>query len=412
MPEQIPITVEDIEAAASRVTDPEVVQQTPIERSRAISHEADATVRLKMEHLQRTGSFKVRGASNKLAAIREDPDRTEPERVVAASAGNHAQGVALAATRAGIPATIVMPTTAPQAKIDATEGYGASVVVEGREFQAAVRHARSLATADDTVLIHAYDDPEIIAGQGTIGFEIVEQAPEVDTVVVPIGGGGLIGGVATAIKSRLSDVRVVGVQAESAATVPTSLKKGSPHTLEEYRTIADGIATGGISDRTYALITEHVDEVVTVTDDEIAEASLLLLERAKQLVEGAGAAPVAAITGDALDVSGETVVPVLSGGNLDMRLLRTILTHELTARKQMLKLRVRIVDEPGEMGEISGVIADYGANIRTVHHTRSDQGLSVGEAFLEFVVDASGEGHARRVCEGIEEHGYEVERVN
>lgn len=409
MSETIPITLQDVEGAAERLTDCSIVQATPIEQSRSISEEAGGEVYLKMEHLQRTGSFKVRGAYNKLTKL-ADTDSTVY--VVAASAGNHAQGVALAASRTGFPATIVMPTTAPQAKIDATSGYGADVVIEGRDFQAAVDHARSLAAADDAVLVHAYDDPDIVEGQGTLGLEVLDQVPDVDTVVVPVGGGGLVGGVATAIKGHAPEVRVVGVQAESAATVPTSIQKGEPHSLEEYHTIADGIATGGISELTYGLIRDHVDEVVTVTDEEIAAACLVLFERAKQLVEGAGAAPVAALLGDDLDVRGETVVPVLSGGNIDMELLRTVLTHELTRRKQLLRLRVRIVDDPGTMAELSGIIGDHGANIRTVHHNRADHRLQVGEAYLDFVVSASGENHARRICESIRAHGYEVERVN
>jgi threonine dehydratase len=361
-----------------------------------------------MEHLQRTGSFKTRGAYNKLSQV--DPD--EVGRVVAASAGNHAQGVALAATKTGIPSTIVMPRNAPQAKVDATRSYGADVELEGEDFQAAMRHARGLAADDDALFVHAYDDPDIVAGQGTLGLEVAEQVPDVDTVVVPIGGGGLIGGVSTALAGVAPDVRVVGVQAEDAATVPASLDKGVPVTIEDPDTIADGIATGGVSELTLDLIERHVDEVVTVGDGEVAEAILLLLERAKQLVEGAGAVPVAAVLSADLDVSGETVVPLLCGGNIDIPRLQEVLEHAMTDRTQLLRLQVRIEDRPGRMADVSERIAEQGANIREVRHDRTVDELDVGEAYLVFQVVTSGRGQAENVIAAIEDGGYEVERVN
>jgi threonine dehydratase len=401
------VTLTDVEAARERF-DESVVQRTPIERSRSLSELADAEVRLKMEHLQRTGSFKTRGASNKIAQVVE---RGDADRVVAASAGNHAQGVALAATNAGVDATIVMPENAPQAKVDATREYGATVELRGRDFRAAMEYAESLTEADDTAFVHAYDDPAIVAGQGTIGIEIREQLPEVDTVIVPIGGGGLIGGTSAALAELDPAVRVVGVQAEQAATVPESLDKGLPASIDSPKTIADGIATGGISELTLDLIDEHVDEVATVSDDEIARAELLLLERAKQLVEAAGASSVAALLSDDLDVAGETVVPVLSGGNIDMSMLQTVLTQALTERSQLVRLRIRIEDQPGEMTTLSGLIADTGANIRTVRHDRAVDDLRVGEAYLVFQVVTNGTGHARTIVESVREAGYEVERV-
>jgi len=401
------VTLTDVEAARERF-DESVVQRTPIERSRSLSELADAEVRLKMEHLQRTGSFKTRGASNKIAQVVE---RGDADRVVAASAGNHAQGVALAATNAGVDATIVMPENAPQAKVDATREYGATVELRGRDFRAAMEYAESLTEADDTAFVHAYDDPAIVAGQGTIGIEIREQLPEVDTVIVPIGGGGLIGGASAALAELDPAVRVVGVQAEQAATVPESLDKGLPASIDSPKTIADGIATGGISELTLDLIEDHVDEVVTVSDDEIAQAELLLLERAKQLVEAAGASSVAALLSDDLDVAGETVVPVLSGGNIDMSMLQTVLTQALTERSQLVRLRIRIEDQPGEMTTLSGLIADTGANIRTVRHDRAVDDLRVGEAYLVFQVVTNGTGHARTIVESVREAGYEVERV-
>lgn len=403
------ISASDVERAARRFDDPDVVQRTPVEYSRTLSEITGGDVHLKMEHLQRTGSFKTRGAYRKMLSLAE---RADVEEVVAASAGNHAQGVALAASETEIPATVVMPTTAPQTKIDATRGYGADVVLEGLDFAGAVDHAKRLADRDGAAFVHAFDDPDIVAGQGTVAFEILEDVPDVDTVVVPIGGGGLIGGIGAALSSHAPEVRIVGVQAASAATVPESLDKGEPLSQGDVDTIADGIATGGTSSLTLELIREHVDEVVTVTDEEIATGVVLLLERAKQLVEGAGAAPVAALLGDRLGVEDETVVPVLSGGNLDMSMLQTLLTHELTARSQLIRLRVRIDDGPGKMATLSECIGDRGANIRTVHHYRADDSLSVGEAYLVFLVETSGTGHAEEIIETIEDEGYDVERVN
>ncbi|PSP74903.1 threonine ammonia-lyase [Halobacteriales archaeon QS_1_68_20] len=401
------VTVEDVRAARQRLDDESVVRQTPVETSRSLSSMSGADVSLKMEHLQRTGSFKTRGAYNKLRQVGDAVSR-----VVAASAGNHAQGVALAATKAGVPSTIVMPRNAPQAKVDATRDYGATVELQGEDFQAAMDHARGLAADDDALFVHAYDDPAIVAGQGTLGLEVAEQVPDLDTVVVPIGGGGLIGGVSAALSAVAPDVRVVGVQAADAATVPESLRKGIPVEVDDPDTIADGIATGAVSELTLELIREHVDEVVTVSDDEIASATQVLLERAKQLVEGAGAASVAAILSDELDVEGETVVPVLSGGNIDTARLQEVLEHAMTDREQLLRLRVRIDDQPGRMADISERIAGEGANIREVRHDRAVDDLDVGEAYLVFELETSGRGQAGNVLDAVRAGGYEVERVN
>ncbi|MFC4440115.1 MULTISPECIES: threonine ammonia-lyase [Natrialbaceae] len=398
----------DIERARERLTDETVVKRTPIERSTSLGEMVDAEVYLKMEHLQWTGSFKTRGAYNK---IRQAVDGGADE-FVAASAGNHAQGVALAATRCGADSTIVMPKHAPQAKIDATRSYGATVELVGQDFQEAMEHAQSYATEHDVEFVHAYDDTQIVAGQGTLGIEMYEDLPNVDTVVVPIGGGGLISGIATALDHLSPETRVVGVQATGAETVHESLDKGVPVTLDEVDTIADGIATGGISELTLELIEEHVDEVVTVTDSQIARAILLLLERAKQVVEGAAAASVAALLSDELDVSGETVMPLLCGGNLDMTMLQTVLVHALTTRGQILRLRVKINDMPGKMTELSGIIADHGANIQTVRHDRAVEDLEVGEAYLVFRIETSGLEHAASIIERIEAEGYDVEDIN
>jgi len=400
----------DIEAALDRLDDPEVVRQTPIEPSTTLEAKTGAeTVHLKMEHLQWTGSFKPRGAYNKIAKrVRE----ADIEHVVAASAGNHAQGVALAATKLGVESTIVMPRTAPQAKIEATRGYGATVELVGQDFQAAEDRAYEIAKDTDAEYVHAFDDPAIVAGQGTLGVEMYEDCPTVDTVVVPIGGGGLVGGIATAFAELRPETRIVGVQAAGAQTVLDSLDKGVPQVLDSVDTIADGIATGGVSELTLSLIDRHVEEVVTVTDTEIADAIVLLMERAKQVVEGAGAASVAALLGDDLDVTGETVMPLLCGGNLDMTRLMEVVIHALTHREQIIRLRVRIDDYPGKMADIAGTIGEHGANIRTVRHARALKDLNVGEAYLVFQIETSGADHAATIIDSLVEQGYEVEIVN
>jgi threonine dehydratase len=370
-----------------------------------------------MEHLQRTGSFKTRGAYNAISrgveAAESNPGADEIERVVAASAGNHAQGVALAASDAGIDATIVMPESAPAAKIEATRAYGAEVVLRGSAFPAAMAHARTLVDDPETRFVHAFDDPDVVAGQGTLGLEVVDQVPDVDTVLVPVGGGGLAGGVATAVKARSPETRVVGVQTEGASTLSESLAAGELVTREEPDTIADGIATGGLSELTFGLLDEHLDGVVVVSDDDVANAILLLLERAKQLVEGAGATAAAALLNDdaldGLDLAGETVVPLLCGGNIDVTTLKEVVTHALVDRDQLIELSVRIDDTPGTMGEITTLIGGERANIRTVRHERGRPDLPVGDADLVLEVETNGPAHVDRVLSAVREAGYEVE---
>ena len=414
------VTITDVEAAADRTGATDIVQRTPVERSRSLSERCGADVRLKMEHLQRTGSFKPRGAYNAISlavaggASDEDAgDASGIDRVVAASAGNHAQGVALAAADAGIDATIVMPESAPAAKIEATRGDGAEVVLRGSAFPEAMSHARTLVDEPGVRFVHAFDDPDVVAGQGTLGLEVLDQVPAVDTVLVPVGGGGLAGGVATAVKARSPETRVVGVQTAGASTLSESLRAGELVTREEPDTIADGIATGGLSELTFGLLREHLDDVVVVSDDDVANAILLLLERAKQLIEGAGATAAAALLDDdvvaELDLAGETVVPLLCGGNIDVTTLKEVVTHALVDRNQLIELSVRIDDTPGTMGEIATLIGAERANIRTVRHERSRPDLPVGDADLVFEVETNGPAHVDRVLKSVRDAGYEVE---
>ncbi|WP_435094532.1 threonine ammonia-lyase [Halorubrum sp. N11] len=410
------VSITDIEAAAARLEPAAIVQRTPVERSRSLSERCGADVHLKMEHLQRTGSFKTRGAYNAISlAVEDRVDSAKPpvDRVVAASAGNHAQGVALAAAGAGIDATIVMPESAPAAKIEATRGYGAEVVLRGSAFPEAMAHAQTLIDEPGVHFVHAFDDPDVVAGQGTLGLELLDQLPTVDTVLVPVGGGGLAGGVATAIKARSPETRVVGVQTDGASTLSESLAAGERITREEPDTIADGIATGGMSELTFGLLQAHLDEVVVISDDDVAAAILLILERAKQMIEGAGATAAAALLNDdaldELDLAGETVVPLLCGGNIDVTTLKEVVTHALVERDQLIELSVRIDDTPGTMGEIATLIGAERANIRTVRHERSRPDLPVGDADLVFEVETNGPAHVDRVLKAVREAGYEVE---
>ena len=400
------VNIEQIQRAAERIEQSPKIVKTPVEKSSSLGDETGAEVYLKFEHLQKTGSFKTRGAFNKISQL----DSDSVSEVVAASAGNHAQGVAFAATELGIDSHIVMPETAPQTKIDATEGYGAEVELHGNTFSEAMKHAKSYAE-ERGEFIHAYDDPDIVAGQGTIGLELQSQIPGPMTVVVPIGGGGLIGGISTALKSIADDVKIIGVQADGAATVPQSLNKGHPVDIENPDTIADGIATGNISELTFNLISEHVDTIVTVTDTEIAEATLWLLERNKQLVEGAAATTVAALLSGKVESMDRTVVPILCGGNIDISTLQDVLTRALVDRRQFVTLYVRIDDQPGVLGEISKIIGDHDTNIRSVRHDRTEEELPVGKADLVFRLTTPGDAAMEQVISDITEAGYVVRKL-
>ena len=398
------VSLDDVRAARERLADAEGIRETPVMHNQTLSERVGADAWLKLEQFQKTGSFKPRGAYNRISEVAE---RGEADRVVAASAGNHAQGVAYAATARGLDSLVFMPETAPQAKIDATEGYGATVELRGETFAEAMAAAQDRADEPGTAFVHAYDDPAVIAGQGTLGLELLEQVPDLDTVVVPIGGGGLISGVATAMQAADRDVRVVGVQAEDAATAPESLRKGEPVENENPDTIADGIATGSLSQRTFEIIQKRVDEVVTVSDTEIASATLWLLERTKQLTEGAAAASVAPLLSETIEVDG-TVAPLLCGGNIDIATLQDVLTRALVDRRQFVTLRVRIDDQPGVLGELASLIGEHDTNIRSVRHDRSEEGLPVGEANLVMRLTTPSEAAIQGIIRDIEDAGYRV----
>ena len=399
------LSLSDVRAARERIGD--AATHTPTQYSNTFSRYIDAEVYLKCEQFQRTGAFKIRGASNRIATLSEEHREAG---VVTASAGNHAQGVALAATRAGVDAKIVMPENAPISKVKATEGYGASIVLYGKDYAEAQERAHEIERAEGRFYLHAFDDEDVMAGQGTIGLEILEDLPDVDTVVVPIGGGGLISGIATAVKGLNPDVRVVGVQAEGASTVADALNKGHPVAADSVDTIADGIAVREVGEKTFEVIRERVDEVVTVSDREIAMAITNLLERSKLLAEGAGAASLAAtLEGKFETTEGEVVVPLLCGGNIDPNVLTTVLMSGLIESGRYLRIRTVLKDQPGTLTELSRVIADQRANIYGIQHDRTARDIGMGSAEVEIDLETRGHDHVDRLVDALEERGYPVE---
>ena len=399
------LTFSDVREARERVDG--VARHTPLERSRTFSEMSGADVRLKLENFQRTGAFKIRGAMNRIETL---SDAEREAGVVTASAGNHAQGVALAASRAGVDATVVMPKFAPVSKVKATRGYGASVRLEGVDYDEAQAAAHELERAEGRTYVHAFNDRVVMAGQGTLGLEIVDDCPELDTVVVPVGGGGLISGVAVAVKAQLPDVRVVGVQAEGAASAAKSLEAGEVREIDSVDTIADGIATRAVGEETLEIMAEHVDEVVTVDDREIALALTLLLERSKTLVEGAGAVSLAAVLSEAFAYDdGETVVAALCGGNIDLNRLGTVIRRGLVQMGRYLKITVDLKDRPGELERVSSIVARTGANVYAVHHDRTSRDVAVNAAELELELETDDAEHAADIVDALEADGYEVE---
>jgi threonine dehydratase len=396
------VSLQDIEAAAETIRP--LTLLTPMEESRWLSALTGSPVMLKCENLQRTGSFKVRGAYTRMSYL------TEEERargVVAASAGNHGQGVALAAQALGIKATVYMPEGSPIPKERATREYGADVVFHGRYIEDALAEARAFQERTGAILIHPFDNADIVAGQGTVGLEILRQAPEVETIVVPCGGGGLLSGIAIAVKATNPDVHVIGVQAEGAAAFPGSLKAGHPVALDSMSTMADGIAVGLPGDVTFAAVRDLVDEIVTVSEASLSRAVLATLERAKMVVEPAGAASVAAVL-DAPERFGTTTVGVLSGGNIDPLLLGKVIQHGMAAAGRYLNLRLRIPDRPGGLARLLSDISEAGANVVEVTHARIDADLSLDEVEVHLQLETRGPAHAETVTTRLRAHGYQI----
>jgi len=390
----------DIEAARALLTG--VVLRTPLERSRFLSRELGVETWLKCENMQRAGSYKVRGAYTRISRL----SAAERARgVVAASAGNHAQGVALAAGLLGARATVFMPEGAPLPKVSATKGYGATIEYAGNSVDDSLVAAREFAERTGAILIHPFDHHDVIAGQGTVGLEIIEQCPDVGTIVTAVGGGGLISGVAVAAKTLRPQVKIIGVQAEGAAAYPPSLAAGAPVKLDASTTIADGIAVMRPGDLTFAHVSKLVDAVVTVSDEELSAALLMLLERHKMVVEPAGGAAVAALLTGKVPIT-EPVVAILSGGNIDPMLLLRVIEHGLASAGRFLRLSVRTGDKPGELAQLLGEIAETRANIVDVMHSRHNPRLSFGEVEIQLSVETRGPDHSAALISALRSAGY------
>jgi threonine dehydratase len=405
-PEAGPLQLRDIEAAMARIR-PQI-PVTPLTHSAWISQLTGNEVSLKLENLQRTGSFKERGALNKILTL------TPEERargVIGASAGNHAQAVAYHATRQGVRSTIVMPLFAPLIKVVNTQNYGARVIQHGATFDDAMAEARRLRDAEDLVFLHAFDDREVISGQGTLGLELLEQDPQLDAIVVPVGGGGLIGGIACAVKAIRPEIRVIGVEAERVPSMLRARAAGAPVTVPPASTIADGIAVRRVGEWTLPLAAQYVDDIVTVDEEEIAKAILVLLEQEKTVAEGAGAAGVAALLHGRIPLRGRRIAVLVCGGNIDVTVLSRIIARGLAKDGRLLRLQVSLPDQPGSLNKITSVIAAQRANVVEVHHERAHFGVNLGDTMIDVTVETRGHEHGEALIAALTEAGCQPRRV-
>ena len=381
----------------------QVIRKTDLIPAPQINPESE--IYLKTENLQVTGSFKVRGAYYKISQLSEEE---KSHGVIACSAGNHAQGVALAAARNGIPSLICIPDGAPISKVEATKSYGAEVELVKGVYDDAYSRAVELQKERNLTFIHPFNDPDVIAGQGTIGLELLKQLPDMDVVIVPVGGGGLISGIAFAVKSLNPQCKVYGVQAAGAASMKASLEQEGPHPLAGVSTFADGIAVKCPGDLTYELCSKYVDGVVTVSDDETATAILALIEQQKLITEGAGAVAVAAAMFNKVDVKGKKVACVLSGGNIDVTILSKVINRGLLKSGRSAELIIEMVDKPGQLKEVSALIADLGANVVSVHHDRGGEDTDINGCYLRIAVETRNRAHIEQIERAIAGAGYHM----
>ncbi len=391
------LTLEMIQEAQAALRG--IARRTPLDPAPKLGE----NIYIKAENLQLTGAFKVRGAYNKIRSLSPEEARRG---VIACSAGNHAQGIALSASKLGIRSIICMPAGAPISKIEATKAYGAEVVLVPGVYDDAAREAERLVEAHGYTFAHPFNDPLVIAGQGTVGLEILEQLPDVAQVVVPIGGGGLIGGIAYAIKRLKPACRVIGVQAEGAPSMAQSLERGRPVELSGVSTIADGIAVKRPGDLTFELVREYVDEVVTVGEDEIASAILALMEEQKTVAEGAGATPVAACMFRKVDTSAGKTVCVVSGGNVDVTTLSRVITKGLSKAGRLVEITTKVTDKPGSLLQMLQVVAESGANIVSIDHAREDKKSDVGACIVSLVLETRNSAHVAQIRELLSSREY------
>jgi threonine dehydratase len=400
------IALSDVKAALGRIRDS--IYLSPCARSETFSRLTGNSIFLKLDNQQRTGAFKERGALNKLLAL------TNEERargVIAASAGNHAQGVAYHAGRHGIRAQICMPLTTPLTKVSATRGYGADIILHGANYDEAYEDALQRSQRDHLTLVHAFDDDAVIAGQGTLGLEILQQQPEIEAIVAPIGGGGLIGGIACAVKETNPRIEIFGVQPARLPSMKVAIAEGHPVTVSPAATIADGIAVRRAGDRTLPLVQKYVDDIVTVDEEEIANAILLLLEREKTLAEGAGAAAMAALLNHKLPLAAKRVAVLVCGGNIDVTLLSRIIERGLVKDGRLVRLRVHLPDYPGALHKLTGILAQHRANIVETSYDRAYYGVNLGDTAIDITMETRGPDHIAELLSALGAAGYAHERI-
>jgi threonine dehydratase len=385
-----------------------IIHHTPLSPSHTLSQMTGADVYLKCEHMQRSGAFKVRGAGYKISRLSPEQARVG---VIAASAGNHAQGLAIAASQNNIPCTIVMPENAPLAKVTATQGYGAKVVLYGATYDDAYQHCCQLQRASGATFVHAFDDPEVITGQGTLGLEMLTDLPDADAMIVPIGGGGLISGIAIAARALKPDITIIGVQAAGAASCRASLDSGMLQTLPTIATIADGIAVKCPGALTFSIIQNLVDDVVLVEDEAIINAVLLLMERCKMVVEGAGATGLAALLSGAVSLAGKKVLIPLTGGNIDMNLVGRFIEHGLAATGRYFVIHTRLADRPGELMRMLAIIADMRINVIDVRHQRLSSRLPIMQREETITLEARDRGQCDELLHCLDAAGFMVEEA-
>ncbi len=381
----------------------DVIRPTHIVKAPAISSECE--VYLKPENLQITGSFKVRGSGYKISQL---SDEEKARGVIACSAGNHAQGVALAATKYGIKSLICLPDGAPISKVEATKGYGAEVCMVPGVYDDAYKEALRLRDEKNYTFIHPFDDENVIAGQGTIGLEIINEMPDVDVVIGAIGGGGLLSGVACAIKSLNPNIKVYGVQAEGAPSMYESIKANKPVRLDKVATVADGIQVKEPGEHTFEYVKKYVDDIVTVTDDEISSAILELIETQKMIAEGAGAAAVAAVMFNKLPIKGKKVVCIVSGGNIDVTILSRVIKRGLLKSGRQQTVCIELQDKPGQLLSVAKIIADKGGNVISIHHERASEGTDVNGCYLRIVMETRNFDHVKEITDGLIEAGFKL----
>ncbi len=400
------IHLDDVLAARERLHGS--IYYSPCPHSQMLSALTGQQVYLKLENLQMTGSFKERGALNRIALL--TPEQAGPG-VIAASAGNHAQGVAYHATKRGIRAVIVMPLTTPLVKVTATRDFGAEVILHGANYDEAFAEAMRQCADQGLTFIHPFDDPDVMAGQGTIGLELLEQVPQLQAVVVPIGGGGLIAGIACAIKESRPEIRIVGVQTSRLPSMAAAVEAHHPVTIEPATTIADGIAVRRAGELTLPLVERYVDEIVTVGEDEIASAILMLLEREKTLAEGAGATALAALLQHRTSLNGAHTAVLVCGGNIDVTLLSRIIERGLVQDGRLIRLRIHLLDKPGALHDLTRLIASHRANIVDTLHNRAYYGVNLGDTVIDITMETRGPEQVAELLEGLTAEGYKHSRV-